>query len=74
MFRTFLGISSHNSNMPKSQFDMGNAGQRGGQVSYLFRACGGVNGVPLPSSAQYRLWILPKSRPLVEPQAVLKRD
>ena len=27
MFRTLLGISSHsNSNMPKSQFDMGNAG------------------------------------------------
>ena len=24
MFRTLLGISSHNSSMPKSQFDMGN--------------------------------------------------
>jgi hypothetical protein len=26
MYRTLLGISSHNSNMPKAQFDMGNAG------------------------------------------------
>ena len=27
MYRTLLGISSHNRNMPKSQFDMGNAGK-----------------------------------------------
>jgi hypothetical protein len=27
MFRTLLGISSHNRNMPESQFDMGNAGK-----------------------------------------------
>jgi hypothetical protein len=26
MFRTLLGISCHNSDIPKSQFDMGNAG------------------------------------------------
>ena len=29
---------------------------------YLFRARGGVNGMRLPSSAQYRLWIQPRSR------------
>jgi hypothetical protein len=29
-------------------------------VFYLFRARGGVNGIPMPSSAQYRLWIQPK--------------
>jgi len=37
---------------------------RGGRVFYLFRPGGGVNGIPLPSSAQYRLWIPPKSRRL----------
>ena len=31
---------------------------------YLFRARGGVNGIPMPSSAQYRLWIQPKWRRL----------
>jgi len=33
-------------------------------VFYLFRARGGVNGIPMPSSAHYRLWIQPKSRRL----------
>jgi hypothetical protein len=31
-------------------------------VFYLFRVRSGVNGIPLPSSAQYRLWIQPKPR------------
>ena len=33
-------------------------------VFYLFQARGVVNGIPLPSSAQYRLWIQPRSRRL----------
>ena len=33
-------------------------------VSYLFRARSGVSGIPMPSSAQYRLWIQPRSRRL----------
>jgi len=33
-------------------------------VFYLVRARGGVNGIPLPCSAQYRLWIQPRSRRL----------
>jgi hypothetical protein len=37
-----------------------------GQMFYLFRARGGVNGIPLPGSAQYRLWIQPRSRHLAE--------
>ena len=31
---------------------------------YLFRARSGVNGLPLPSSPQHRLWIQPRSRRL----------
>jgi len=33
-------------------------------VFYLFRARSGVSGIPKPSSAQYRLWIQPRSRRL----------
>jgi hypothetical protein len=33
-------------------------------VFYLFRPRASLNGIPLPSSAQYRLWIQPKWRRL----------
>jgi hypothetical protein len=33
-------------------------------VFYLFRPRASLNGIPLPSSAHYRLWIQPQSRPL----------
>jgi len=46
-------------------------------VFYLFRLRGGVNGIPLPSSAQYRLWIQPRSRHSVgnsgHPQAQIRQ-
>jgi hypothetical protein len=32
-------------------------------VSYLFQAGGRVNGIPFACSAQYRLWIQPRSAP-----------
>jgi len=41
-------------------------------VFYLFRPRGGVNGIPLPCSAHYRLWIQPQSRRSAELRAVLK--
>jgi hypothetical protein len=39
---------------------------------YLFRARGGVSGIPLPGSAQYRLWIQPQSRRLTGRQDIPK--
>jgi len=39
-----------------------NGRQRNDMVFYLFRARGGVNGIPMPSSAHYRLWIQPRPR------------
>jgi MFS family permease len=46
--------------------------QRGLQVFYVFQPRLRVNGLPLPSSAQYRLWIPPKARQFRRLQSVLK--
>jgi len=46
-------------------------------VFYLFRPRASLNGIPLPSSAQYRLWIQPRLRHSVgnsgHPQAQIQQ-